>query len=157
MLCLFRLSYGRRSVLGSGSPVWPMTRFYLYPFFSDIYFVVLPVGHPLWREDGPVTYSAIADLSGHWRPITIHNRLISDCVPSSSPLTTRWDYGGGILIRFHAEYIIPFTLWGTCSVKYTQFPSVDEIRSSVAILQCGAWWIKSMDNFLLLTLCLSVF
>jgi hypothetical protein len=27
--------------------------------------------------------------------------LIWDCVPSSSPLTTRWDYGGGILTRLH--------------------------------------------------------
>jgi hypothetical protein len=27
--------------------------------------------------------------------------LIWDCVPSSSPLTTRRDYGGGILTRLH--------------------------------------------------------
>jgi hypothetical protein len=59
------LSYGRRSVdqfvLISGSPLGPMTRFYLYPFFSDKCFVVLPVGRPLWREDGSVTYSAITE------------------------------------------------------------------------------------------------
>jgi hypothetical protein len=40
--------YGRRSVdqfvLVSGSPLGPMTRFYLYPFFSDNCFNVLPVG-----------------------------------------------------------------------------------------------------------------
>jgi hypothetical protein len=53
----------------------------------------------LWREDGSVTYSAIADWSGHWRPVTIHC-LIWDCVPSSSPPTCR-DCGGGILTRLH--------------------------------------------------------
>jgi hypothetical protein len=47
MLCLLRLSYGRQSVLVSGSPLWPMTRFYPYSFFSDNCFVVLPVGRPL--------------------------------------------------------------------------------------------------------------
>jgi hypothetical protein len=38
---------------------------------------------------------------GHWGPITIHYRLIWDCVPFTSPLTTRRDYGGGILTRLH--------------------------------------------------------
>jgi hypothetical protein len=38
---------------------------------SWVCFVVLSVGRPLWREDGFVTYSAIADWSGHWGPITI--------------------------------------------------------------------------------------
>jgi hypothetical protein len=99
------LSYGRRSVdqfvLISGSRLGPLTRFYPYPFFSDNFFVLLHVGRRLWREDGSVTYSAIADLSGHWGPITIHYRLIWDCVLSSSPLTTRRDCGGGILTRLH--------------------------------------------------------
>jgi hypothetical protein len=99
------LSYGRRSVdqfvLVSGSPLGSMTRFYPYPFFSDNCFVVLPVGRPLWREYGSVTYSAIADWSGHWGPITIHYRPIWDCVPSSSPITSRKDYGGGILTRLN--------------------------------------------------------
>jgi hypothetical protein len=53
------LSYGRRSVdqfiLVSGSPLGPMTTFYLYLFFSDKCFV-LPVGRPLWREDGSVEF-----------------------------------------------------------------------------------------------------
>jgi hypothetical protein len=64
-------------------------------------FVVLPVGRPLWREDGSITYSAVADWSGHWGPITIHYLLIWNCVPSSSPLTSRRDSGGGILTRLH--------------------------------------------------------
>jgi hypothetical protein len=102
------LSYGWRSVdqfvLVSGSPLGPMTGFYPYPFFSDNCFVVLPVGRPLWREDRSVTYSAIADWSGHWGPITIHYRLIWDCVPSSSPLRTRRDYGGGIITRLHTGF-----------------------------------------------------
>jgi hypothetical protein len=80
----------------SVSPLGPMTRFYPY--------VVLPVGRPLWREDWSLSYSAIADWSGHWVPITIHYRLIWDCVPSSSPLTSRRDYGGGILTRLHTGY-----------------------------------------------------
>jgi hypothetical protein len=99
------LSYGRRSVdqfiLVSGSTLGPMTRFYPYPFFSDNCFAVLPIGRRLWREDGSVTYSATADWSGHWWPITIHYRLIWDCVPSSSPLTARRDYSGSILTRLH--------------------------------------------------------
>jgi hypothetical protein len=60
------LFYGWQSVdqfvLVSGSPLWPMTRFYPYPLFSDNCFVALPVGRPLWREDGSVTYSAIVFL-----------------------------------------------------------------------------------------------
>jgi hypothetical protein len=99
------LSYGRRPVdefvLVLSSPLGPMIRFYPYPFFSDNYLVVLPVGRPLWREDGSATYSAITDRSGHWGPITILYRLIWDCVPSWSPLTTRRDYSGGILTRLH--------------------------------------------------------
>jgi hypothetical protein len=98
-------SYGRRSVdqfvLVSGYPLGSMTKFYPYLFFSDNCFVVLPVGRLLWREDGSVTYSAFADWPGHWGPIPIHYRLIWDCVPSSSPLTTRRDYGGVILTRLH--------------------------------------------------------
>jgi hypothetical protein len=85
------LSYGRRSVdqfiLVSGSLLGPMARF--YPFLSDNCFVVLPVGLPLCREDGSITYSAIDNWSGHWGPITIHYRLIWDCVPSQG---LRWRY-----------------------------------------------------------------
>jgi hypothetical protein len=99
------LSYSRRSVdqfvLVSDCPSGPMTRFYPYPFFSDKCFVVLPVGRPLWREDWSEPYSAIADWSGHLVPTTIHYLRIWDCIPASSPLTTRRDYGGGILTHLH--------------------------------------------------------
>jgi hypothetical protein len=97
-------SYGRQSVyqfvLVSGSPLRPMTRF--YPLFLRLKITLLFfLGRPLWWEDGSVTYSAIADWSGHWGPITILYRLIRDCVPFLSPLTTRKDCGGGILARLH--------------------------------------------------------
>jgi hypothetical protein len=114
-LCRFELSlsYCRRSVdqfvLVSGSPLGPMTRFYPYPFSSDNCFVALPAGRPLWREDGSVIYSAIADWSGHWGPVTIHYRLIWDYVPSSSPLTTLRDCGGDILTRLHTGKIMYHT------------------------------------------------
>jgi hypothetical protein len=87
-------------VLVSGSPLEPMTRFYLFSFRLTITLFFF-LGRPLWREDGSVTSSAIADWSGHWGPITTLCRLIWDCVPSSSPLTTRRNYGGGILTRLH--------------------------------------------------------
>jgi hypothetical protein len=98
---------GDKFVSASGSPLGPMTRFYPYPFFSDNCFVVLPVGCPLRREDRSVTYSAIVDWSGHWGPITLHYYLIWDCVPSSSPLTARRDYGGGILTYLHMGFHLP--------------------------------------------------
>jgi hypothetical protein len=71
-----------------------------FPFFWQLLHCS-PVGHPLWWEDGSVTCSEIAVWSGHWGPITIHYRFIWDCVPFSSPLKIRRDYGGGILTRLH--------------------------------------------------------
>jgi hypothetical protein len=38
---------------------------------------------------------------GQWGPTTIHYRLIWDCAPFLSPLTTPRDCGGGILTRLH--------------------------------------------------------
>jgi hypothetical protein len=132
------LSYGRRSVfqfvLVSGSPLGPMTRFYPYPFFSDNCFIVLPVGRPLWREDGSATYSATTDWSGHWGPITICGRfphehqqyvttqlryyatdyrLAWDCVPTSSPLTTRSDCGGSGIHVFKCSVIWQYRAVGS--------------------------------------------
>jgi hypothetical protein len=63
-------------ILVSGSPLGPLTRFYLFPSF-DNYFVVLPVMRPLWREDGSVACSTIGVWSGHWGPITTHYCLTS--------------------------------------------------------------------------------
>jgi hypothetical protein len=71
----------------------------LLEFFLDSCWFILQ--SPLWREDGSVTYSAIADWPGHWGPVTIHYRLIWDCVSFSSPLTTRRDCGGGILTHLY--------------------------------------------------------
>jgi hypothetical protein len=106
-------SYGRQPidqfVLVSGSLLGPMIRFYPCPFVSDNCLFSLPVVRPLWREDGTATYSAITDWSGHWGPITTNYRLIWDCVPASSPLTTRRAYGGGILTRLHKGCWISFT------------------------------------------------
>jgi hypothetical protein len=45
--------------------------------------------------------SPLQSQPGHWGPITIHYRLTWDCAPSSSPLTTRRDYGDSILTRLH--------------------------------------------------------
>jgi hypothetical protein len=91
------LSYGRRSVdqfvLVSGSPLELITRFYAYPFFSDNCFVVLPVGRPLWREDGSVTYSAIADWSGQRtnnHTLPSHLRLCSLFVASYDSQGLLW-------------------------------------------------------------------
>jgi hypothetical protein len=61
-------------------------------FLYDICLFFLPVGRPLWREDGSVTCGAIADWSGHWGLITIHHRLIWDCVPSYNSQGLRWRY-----------------------------------------------------------------
>jgi hypothetical protein len=149
-----------------------MTRFYPYPFFSDSWFVVLPVGRPLWWEDGSVTYSAIADWSGHRRPIIIHYRLIWDCVPSSSPLTTRRDYGGGILTRLHTGYqplSVPqewfcFIKLHTCDAishlveaisskplsscyhKIQSFVSIDILERSKQIKGNKAWALGSLEE-----------
>jgi hypothetical protein len=95
------LSYCQQSVdqfvLVSGSPLGPITRFYPYPFFSDNCFVVFPAGRHLWREDGSLTYSAIAEWSGHWGPITNHTlpshlRLCSPFVASYDSQGLRWRY-----------------------------------------------------------------
>jgi hypothetical protein len=53
------------------------------------------------RDHRNVTSSALHLLTGHWGPINIHYRLIWDCVPFLSPLTTRRGCGGGILTRLH--------------------------------------------------------
>jgi hypothetical protein len=81
-------------ILVSGSPLESMTIFYPYPFFSDNCFV-LPVGRPLWREDGSVSYSAIANWSSHRtnnHVLTFHLRLDSLFVASYDSQGLRWRY-----------------------------------------------------------------
>jgi hypothetical protein len=72
--------------LSIGLPFGAHASFFLYTFCRDDYFVVLPVGRPLWREDGSVTCSAIADWSGSWRTnnqtLPSHLRLCSLFVAS---------------------------------------------------------------------------
>jgi hypothetical protein len=72
-------------------------------FFRLTITLLLFLGHPPWREDGSVVYSAITGWSGHWGPITTLYHLIWDYVPFLSPRTTRRDYGGGILTRLHTR------------------------------------------------------
>jgi hypothetical protein len=92
------LSYGRQSVdqfiMVSGSTLGPMTRFYPYPFFSDNIFVVLPVGRPLWREDGYVTVQSltgqVTEANNHTLPS--HLRLCSPFVASYDSQGLRWRY-----------------------------------------------------------------
>jgi hypothetical protein len=62
--------------------------------------------------------SPLKSQPGHCGPITINYPLIWDCVPSSSPLTTRRDYGGGILTRLHTGYE------SLCSQGPILFPSI---------------------------------
>jgi hypothetical protein len=125
-----KLIYDRRSVgqsvLLSDSNLEPMTRFC---FLSDDC-GFLDVWHPLWREDGSVIYlyncfwalpehsllgRSPAELLSHLRPPTWRARSMylyppgtgwpsytpGNCLPFLSPLTTRRDYGGGILTRLH--------------------------------------------------------
>jgi hypothetical protein len=77
---------------------WPDIIFLIFSF--DNYFVVVPRAPSLTRGRD-CSLQCNRWLSGHWGPITIHYRLIWDCVPFLSPLTTRRDYGGGILTRPH--------------------------------------------------------
>jgi hypothetical protein len=108
-----------------GAPLWgPWPDFILIFSLVTIVFV-LPAGRLLWREDGSVTYSAIADWSGHWGPITIHYHLIWDCVSSSSPLTSRRDYGGVILTRLHTRCLVllhEMRLYNHCHSQPIKWP-----------------------------------
>jgi hypothetical protein len=67
---ILRPTVSRLVRLGIGLSFGAHDQIFSLSFFSDNCSVVLPIGRPLWREDGSVTYSAIADWSGHWGPIT---------------------------------------------------------------------------------------
>jgi hypothetical protein len=73
---ILRPTLSRPVHLGIGLPFGAHDQILSFPFFSDNCFVVLSVGRPLWRKDGSVTYSAIANCSGYWGPIMLHYRLI---------------------------------------------------------------------------------
>jgi hypothetical protein len=80
-----------------GLPLGPLTRFYLVLLFStDNYLILLSKASSLTRK-------RVCSLQCNHSlvPITVLYRLIWDCVPFLSPLTTRRDCGGGILTRLH--------------------------------------------------------
>jgi hypothetical protein len=80
----------------SGLPMGPLTRFYLVLFSADNYLIILNKASSLTRR-------RVCSLQWNHSlvQITILYWLIWDCVPFLSPLTTRRDYGGGILTRLH--------------------------------------------------------
>jgi hypothetical protein len=81
----------------SGLPLGPLTRFYLALLFSsDSYFILLSKASSLTRK-------RVCSLHCNHSlvPITVLYHLIWDWVPFLTPLTTRRDYGGGILTRLH--------------------------------------------------------
>jgi hypothetical protein len=80
----------------------PLIRFYLVLLFSaDNYLIILPKASSLTRR-------RVCSLQWNHSlvPITILYRLIWDCVPFLSPLTTRRDYGGSILTRLHTGKLV---------------------------------------------------
>jgi hypothetical protein len=90
-------------VLVSGTPLGPMTKFFLCRT------IALLLGRPLWREDWSVICSVICQWSEsrrtHKHTFLSHLRLLG---PFPSPLTTLRDYGGSILTRLHVGTL---TLW----------------------------------------------
>jgi hypothetical protein len=62
-------------------------------------------------------------------PTAIFYCLIWDCVPSSSPLTTRRDYGGGIVTRLHTGYVLTL---------------LREVKYIYRELRIGAIWVLKL-------------
>jgi hypothetical protein len=76
---------------GYRASLWnPWPHFILLFFFRLTIALFFFLSCPLWRESGSVVYSAIT----HWSQlyITVHYRLIWDCIPFLLLLTTRRDY-----------------------------------------------------------------
>jgi hypothetical protein len=109
-------SCGRQSIdqfVGvSGLPLGPLARFYLALLsLSDNYFILLSKVPSLTRK-------RVCSLQCNHSlvPITILYRLIWDCVPFLSSLTTRRDYGGGILTRLHMGRLL-WILWNMNKIE----------------------------------------
>jgi hypothetical protein len=66
--------------------------------------------------------------------------LISDCVPSSSPLTTRRDYGGGILTRLHTG--ISVVLLPVLLIT----PRHGRVENTVPLLHCNCYLFFRFPN-----------
>jgi hypothetical protein len=101
---ILRLTVGQFVWL-SGLPLGPLTRFYLaLLFLSDNYLVLLSKASSLTRI-------RVCSLQCNHSlvPITIFYRLICDCVPFLSPLTTRRNCGGSILTRLtERAFVVTF-------------------------------------------------
>jgi hypothetical protein len=108
----------------SGLTLGPLTRFYLALLSSsDNYFILLYKACSLTRK-------RVCSLQCNHSlvPITIYYRLIWDWVSILSPLTTRRDYGGGIITRLHTGQgsgrISTLTLY----VTTCPLPGVEAVR-----------------------------
>jgi hypothetical protein len=111
----------------SGLPLGPLTRFYLALLSSSgNYFILLSKASSLTRK-------RVCSLQCNHSlvPITIHYRLIWDCVPFLSPLTTRRDYGGGILTRLDTGYtFVSFSLFDIFYFQHAIGPNITTISIS---------------------------
>jgi hypothetical protein len=87
--------------LGIGPPFGANDQIYIsLLFWTDNYFYYFSFASSLTRK----WVCSLECLHSLVRSFTTSNhtlRLIRDCVPFLSPLTTRRDYGGGILTRLH--------------------------------------------------------
>jgi hypothetical protein len=92
-------SYYDQFILVSGPPLGPMTRFLIYILMSDNCWI-LEVGHPLWREDGSVVFSAaVSNLSSSpW------NGAFINYMPTSSPYLSDLLFGRS---KFRTSYRWP--------------------------------------------------
>jgi hypothetical protein len=93
------LYYGRRSVdqffLISGLPLGPLTRFYLYLFSSDNYFILLSMASSLTRKrvcSLQCNHSLVRPLTTNNHTLLFHPRLCSLSVASYDSQGLRWRY-----------------------------------------------------------------
>jgi hypothetical protein len=77
-----------------------------WPDFILLFFFRLTITLFFFSRASSLTRKRVCNLQCNHSlvPITILYRLIWNCVPFLSPLTTRRDYGGGILIRLHIYF-----------------------------------------------------